>query len=224
MNDFPDLSQIVPPKYQWLVTLLVVLVPLAGRGWHALRNDGGLVGIWNAILFGTNTPKTPIEKEKEIEKEKVPPTTVGLFLVLALVLGLTACVSTPRTLPDGTVETPAQAEARRVESVVKMVAMNGTILALKQNPDWREDFVAAADLLLLVQQKDKLTLDDIYGILVQLPIKELKSDTAQITILNAKLLLDEFDSGSVDLNRAERLKPIAKALYEGIELGLKAMN
>ena len=38
---------------------LVILgaLPMCTRAYYALKNGGGLVGIWNSIMFGTNTPK-----------------------------------------------------------------------------------------------------------------------------------------------------------------------
>lgn len=37
------------------LTLLVV-VQLLGRAYSALKSGGGLKGIWNGIVYGTNTP------------------------------------------------------------------------------------------------------------------------------------------------------------------------
>lgn len=49
------------PLSQWQlngVTIFVVLTAI-GRGYHAIANGGGFVGIWKALVFGTNTPKQP---------------------------------------------------------------------------------------------------------------------------------------------------------------------
>ncbi len=35
---------------------IILAVPMLGRAYHALRNGGGLVGIWKSLMFG-ETPK-----------------------------------------------------------------------------------------------------------------------------------------------------------------------
>lgn len=58
MDNIADsISSVLPAKYQGLLALAMVGVPLLGRCYHALRDGGGLVGIWNSIVFGTNTSK-----------------------------------------------------------------------------------------------------------------------------------------------------------------------
>ena len=36
---------------------IILAIPMVTRAYHALSKGGGLVGIWNSIMFGTNTPK-----------------------------------------------------------------------------------------------------------------------------------------------------------------------
>ena len=36
---------------------IALAIPLIGRAYHAVTKGGGIVGIWNSIMFGTNTPK-----------------------------------------------------------------------------------------------------------------------------------------------------------------------
>ena len=62
MNDADLISQLVgkTPK-DWIHdgVAIMALLGLAGRAWHAVRSGGGLVGLWRALLYGTNTPKGP---------------------------------------------------------------------------------------------------------------------------------------------------------------------
>lgn len=44
---------------------IALTIPLITRGYYAVKNDGGLVGIWRAVMFGTNSPK---EKPSEPTK------------------------------------------------------------------------------------------------------------------------------------------------------------
>lgn len=37
--------------------ITVSIIPMVGRAYHVIKNGGGLKGIWNALIFGTNTPK-----------------------------------------------------------------------------------------------------------------------------------------------------------------------
>lgn len=56
----PDVSAAVqtalPPQYAAYGSLLLVVGMILGRAFTAIRNNGGLVGIYNAIVHGTNTP------------------------------------------------------------------------------------------------------------------------------------------------------------------------
>lgn len=77
----PILLSIFPVKLiPWLFGF-VLLLPYIGRAWHALATKGGIKGIWNAVVMGTNVP-VPMEVQKT--KEPVvaaqtntpnPPTT-----------------------------------------------------------------------------------------------------------------------------------------------------
>ena len=48
---------IIPQGYRGFALACIVLTPILGRCWHALTTNGGLKGVWNALIFGTNTPK-----------------------------------------------------------------------------------------------------------------------------------------------------------------------
>ena len=59
--DAAALTSVLPVSWQGWATIALVLVPLLGRGWHAWTTNGGAKVIWNAIVFGTNTPsKLPL--------------------------------------------------------------------------------------------------------------------------------------------------------------------
>ena len=55
-NNIPGIDML-PEKYRGSAMLLLIALPYLTRAFHALANGGGLRGIWNAIWFGTNTPK-----------------------------------------------------------------------------------------------------------------------------------------------------------------------
>lgn len=65
LDQVPGLN-LLPQKLQGIVLAALVAFPLLGRAIHALQAGGGLRGIWNAVVFGTNTPKpTNLEPPKE---------------------------------------------------------------------------------------------------------------------------------------------------------------
>lgn len=49
---------------EWLTdgATLMMLLMLGGRAWHALQQGGGLVGVWRALVYGTNTPHRTDDK------------------------------------------------------------------------------------------------------------------------------------------------------------------
>ena len=55
--DLPtQLEAVVPAQYAGYISLAVLASMILGRVWTALLNNGGLRGIWNAVISGTNTP------------------------------------------------------------------------------------------------------------------------------------------------------------------------
>lgn len=36
---------------------ILLSIPMWTRAYYALKQGGGLVGVWNSIMFGTNQPK-----------------------------------------------------------------------------------------------------------------------------------------------------------------------
>lgn len=51
------LIDILPADWKQTAAIAIVAIPLLGRAYHALRTNGGLKGVWNALIFGTNTPQ-----------------------------------------------------------------------------------------------------------------------------------------------------------------------
>ena len=56
MNDLlTSIGGLIPTKYVPFLALL----PLVGRAYNAIKNGGGLRGIWRAIWLGVDTPSQP---------------------------------------------------------------------------------------------------------------------------------------------------------------------
>lgn len=108
---------------------------------------------------------------------------------------------------------------QRVASAAKVAAYVGTYEFLRDNPGARPHFVVARDALLTIEQSDHVDLATLLAIINQLPVKELRSDRAVLIITSATILLSDY-AGALPVEQLDELKPIAKAIREGIDLGL----
>ena len=141
---------------------------------------------------------------------------VFLLSLIVPLLVTTGCTTT-RTLEDGTVVT----EQRNIAPAVKTAAYVGTFYALKEHPEWRDGFELAASELAVLEQSENLDFTTLVAIVHRLPVDELKSAEASVIIAGATILLSEYGGRVVPLDRLQEFQPIAKALREGIELGLR---
>lgn len=103
---------------------------------------------------------------------------------------------------------------------IKTAALVGTTLVLKDHPEWRGYFVSAAGELAILEQAEKIDFAIILAIFYRLPVKELQSDEAKLAVAGATILLSGYGGKIVELDKLENVRPLAKALREGIELAL----
>lgn len=101
-------------------------------------------------------------------------------------------------------------------SVVKIATFNGTYLALRENPHLRDQFREVANQLRVLELQPHIDAVDVIQLIQTLPVKELQTDTAQVMIANASLLIGEFGGNTMDVS-AEPMRPFVIALREGIE-------
>jgi hypothetical protein len=66
--------QFIQNHWQWFVAA----VPIIGRAYYAIVNKGGIVGIWRALVFGTNTPKQPVDTEPPYPEPGQNPKHISL--------------------------------------------------------------------------------------------------------------------------------------------------
>lgn len=57
MDALNALLAILPDRYLTAANTLILLGMILGRAYHAIRSGGGLVSLWNGLLYGTNTKK-----------------------------------------------------------------------------------------------------------------------------------------------------------------------
>lgn len=124
-------------------------------------------------------------------------------------LALTLAVGC-QTTPDG---------SQRIATTVKTAAYVGTSLYLSDHPEARVEFERANYELEQIERMEVIDFATILAIVNRLPVKELKSDDARIIITGATIILADF-AGQLRLDQMEQLRPIVKALREGIALGL----
>ena len=135
--------------------------------------------------------------------------------VVALTVAIPTCSLTGCAVFDGTNSTTTQ----RVASGCKIAVYVGTAEYLAKHPEAAPQFAAAANALFVLENSDTLDAATLLAVVNQLPIKQLDSPRAQIIITAATIVLTDY-AGSLPVDQIGNLKPIAKALREGIELGL----
>jgi hypothetical protein len=108
---------------------------------------------------------------------------------------------------------------QNILSSLKVASYLGTAISLSEHPEWKPKFEKAHGELLFIESLETIDFATILAIVNDLPVKELKSDKAIIIITGATIILSEYGK-SIDIQNIEKLRPIAKALREGIALGL----
>lgn len=137
-------------------------------------------------------------------------TIIGLAVSATLAILLIGCKTV------GGQSTP---DVDRIARVTKEAATIGTQELLKRHPEWRAQFRIARGELVALEASDTVSLDSVLEIINRLPIKELKSDDARLAVQGARLMISAIDVPEVSADRLTQIRPIVKALREGIEAG-----
>jgi hypothetical protein len=114
-------------------------------------------------------------------------------------------------------KTPSQNQ--QLASAVKMAAYIGTSEYLLAHPEAKPKFEQAEQELFALAGAEKIDAITLLAIAQRLPLKQLKSERAAIYITAATLLLSDYGE-SIPAEQIKDLQPIAKAMGEGIGLGL----
>lgn len=142
----------------------------------------------------------------------------ALVAVFGAMLGLnTGCTTTQVIDPvTGATNTISRVDPQRVYVLAKGAASIGTTEALRQKPEWRDNFlVAKAELDKTINDG---TIDGIRlrEIMAQLPIRELHSDTARVAIQGATLLFDFATASAINIEKNEYVLAASRGVSEGI--------
>ena len=104
---------------------------------------------------------------------------------------------------------------------IRSATATGTILALREHPEWRAQFETARDDVGALIAAGSLDFAQLESIIGQLPVNELHGSNARIVITNAGLLLDDYVKQSTALNRVAAVETVANAIYYGLNAALK---
>ncbi len=110
--------------------------------------------------------------------------------------------------------------AQRIQTAAKLAAYVGTKEYLRVHPEQRAGFVLARDLLVQIETSPTVDLPTLLAVVNKLPVKELKTERAQLIVSSATLLLSDY-AGQLPLEKLNELKPVAASIREGIELALQ---
>jgi hypothetical protein len=133
------------------------------------------------------------------------------ILILICALAFSACTTNQagKTVPD----------VPRIVATVKEAATVGTQLALIQKPESKTTFLKVESELLTLAAQPDITVERLFAILDQLPVKKLKSSKAQLIIGGARITVAAAGWSNVDIIRAEQLKPVTIAIVDGMMAG-----
>ncbi len=98
---------------------------------------------------------------------------------------------------------------QRISSAAKVAAYVGTSEYIRQHHD----------SLAQIEQSETIDATLVLAILNQLPVKELKSERATVIITAATIIVNDY-IGSIPADQTDKIRPLVKALREGIELGM----
>lgn len=108
---------------------------------------------------------------------------------------------------------------QRIATSCKVAAFVGTSEYVRQHPESRSKFEAARDELHILATADVVDWVTLLAIVQRLPVKEVHTERATLIITAATILLSDY-AGSLPLNQQAELKVFAKALEDGVALGL----
>ena len=143
--------------------------------------------------------------------KKLTQTTLAAMAAFTLIL--TGCAVLRGTMSEGDVALLA--------ADLKDVATAGTVYALAENPEWRQNITLVRNQLVTTAgaAEGPVTFDSLLNVLQGLPISELKSSEALLAITTVKITLRRAGR-NVELGTVPNLSPIALGLAAGITDGL----
>ncbi|HEX9232711.1 MAG TPA: hypothetical protein VF849_01545 [Blattabacteriaceae bacterium] len=114
-------------------------------------------------------------------------------------------------------------EVQKANDVYKLSYMASSIgisAALKQKPEWKDDFNLAYSSLDVLVNNKKVTGILLREIISKLPIRELKSENAKIVIDNATMLFDLSIGDKINIEDNIYVMAASKGIRDGMKIAL----
>lgn len=108
----------------------------------------------------------------------------------------------------------------KVLAMARLSAYLGTAESILSHPEWKPDFVLARDELKILETSDTVDLATLLAIMNRLPVKELKGEQTKIVITTFSLILQDAVFNIYPLEKTGSLQRVARALRQGIDIGL----
>lgn len=141
--------------------------------------------------------------------------------IKSLILGAALAIAAIGPVGCATSQTGGQGQTvQDYTPAITTAALFGTHYTLQERPDWKPYFTAAAAELAVLETAEKIDFNTILAVVLRLPVKELNSPDARLAIAGATILLQGYSGKIVELDKLENVRPIARALREGITLGI----
>lgn len=117
--------------------------------------------------------------------------------------------------------TLSEPDITRISLAVREAATLATQEALQDQPRWRPAFVTVSSELNSLSTRTNVTVLDLVNALNRLPLSEMKSDTARLSIAGARLLIALAGWSDVEVVQTTQVIPVIVALRDGIQAGLE---
>lgn len=149
------------------------------------------------------------------------------FVILNIICGIFAGIFSlgcATTSTNGTSTTNTVNWTKHVSALVKGAAYVGTFEDLKRNPDHLDKYNTAVGDLRFLEANAVIDWTTVLMLVQSFPQKELQSETAQLSITLAMILLTEVETQTktnlTGVVGEDAKRAIVVALREGIELGI----
>lgn len=198
---------------------------LIGRAYTAIRNGGGLMGIWNGLVFGTNVPKavaTDYKVEIAADTKKDNGAVKGLCFAL-LLLGAGGFVATALSgcqTVSAWVNTTDASKIERITSTVTGLSSSGVSTAIAKNPETRVYFQAAAEVLEIAVGEGTTNPDAVRALVLKAFEGKAAADIVSSSLGVVLGLYQTFYG--LNVGNAVDAKPAFRAVLTGLTHGIKA--
>ena len=118
-----------------------------------------------------------------------------------------------------TIKDKSEAESRRLSSIARITSFTAAAIYLDRNPQDAKYFVLARNGVEVLLAGGEITPEALREALAQLPIGEMKADSAAIVVTAAILLVEESGIAS-PIETPEGAKAVALGVRDGLNLAL----